>query len=42
MPPKTKRTPRNDTDKPGGRKKVSAEIFEKYGWNSMDSHFPIL
>ncbi|CAN0446801.1 unnamed protein product [Ectocarpus sp. 12 AP-2014] len=24
------------------KRKVSAEIFEKYGWNKMESHFPIL
>ncbi|CAM9972345.1 unnamed protein product, partial [Discosporangium mesarthrocarpum] len=27
---------------PNPKKKASAEIFEKYGWNKMDSHFPIL
>lgn len=24
------------------KRKVSAEIFEKYGWNKMESHFPVL
>lgn len=24
------------------KRKASAEIFEKYGWNKMESHFPIL
>ena len=51
--PSSRSFDRRRGQKPGGnrdgtkaganrKRKASAEIFEKYGWNKMESHFPIL